>query len=143
MPRAGSIRRGGSRGGEGEDSGLDLALGIASASSIQIATLILPLVVLLSALLFVGITARMISASALISAVPEPARRGSFMSVNSSLQQFAGGLAAAAAGLVVVQKADGSLGRYDVLGYVVVVAMLLSVGMLYIINRQVARQLSR
>ncbi|MDQ6919087.1 MAG: calcium/proton exchanger [Candidatus Dormibacteraeota bacterium] len=43
-----AIRRRGSPGGEGEDSGLDLALGIASASSIQIATFILPLVVLAS-----------------------------------------------------------------------------------------------
>jgi len=43
-----AIRRRGAPGGEGEDSGLDLALGIASASSIQIATFILPLVVLLS-----------------------------------------------------------------------------------------------
>ena len=43
-----AIRRRGSPGGVGEDSGLDLALGIASASSIQIATFILPLVVLIS-----------------------------------------------------------------------------------------------
>jgi Ca2+:H+ antiporter len=43
-----AIRRRAAPGGEGEDSGLDLALGIASASSIQIATFILPLVVLLS-----------------------------------------------------------------------------------------------
>jgi Ca2+:H+ antiporter len=45
-----AIRRRGSPGGVGEDSGLDLALGIASASSIQIATFILPLVVLISLL---------------------------------------------------------------------------------------------
>jgi Ca2+:H+ antiporter len=45
-----AIQRRGSPGAEGEDSGLDLALGIASASSIQIATFILPLVVLLSLL---------------------------------------------------------------------------------------------
>lgn len=43
-----AIRRRASPGGPGEDSGLDLALGIASASSIQIATFILPLVVLMS-----------------------------------------------------------------------------------------------
>jgi Ca2+:H+ antiporter len=43
-----AIGRRGSPGGAGEDSGLDLALGIASASSIQIATFILPLVVLMS-----------------------------------------------------------------------------------------------
>jgi Ca2+:H+ antiporter len=45
-----AIRRRASPGGPGEDSGLDLALGIASASSIQIATFILPLVVLMSLL---------------------------------------------------------------------------------------------
>jgi Ca2+:H+ antiporter len=45
-----AIRRRGTPGPEGEDSGLDLALGIASASSIQIATFILPMVVLLSLL---------------------------------------------------------------------------------------------
>jgi Ca2+:H+ antiporter len=44
-----AIRRRGAPGGPGEDSGLDLALGIASASSIQIATFILPIVVLMSA----------------------------------------------------------------------------------------------
>jgi Ca2+:H+ antiporter len=43
-----AIRRRAVPGGPGEDSGLDLALGIASASSIQIATFILPVVVLLS-----------------------------------------------------------------------------------------------
>jgi len=43
-----AIRRRAGPGGPGEDSGLDLALGIASASSIQIATFILPLVILLS-----------------------------------------------------------------------------------------------
>jgi len=43
-----AIRRRAIPGGPGEDSGLDLALGIASASSIQIATFILPVVVLVS-----------------------------------------------------------------------------------------------
>ena len=43
-----AIKRRASPGGVGEDSGLDLALGIASASSIQIAALVLPLVVLVS-----------------------------------------------------------------------------------------------
>ena len=43
-----AVRRRGAPGSEGEDSGLDLAIGIASASTVQIATLILPLVVLIS-----------------------------------------------------------------------------------------------
>jgi Ca2+:H+ antiporter len=43
-----AIRRPGTGDGPGGDSGLDLALGIASASSIQIATFVLPVVVLIS-----------------------------------------------------------------------------------------------
>src|SRR4029078_7376552 len=71
-------------------------------------------------LLFVGITSRIISASALVSAVPDPASRGAFMAVNSSIQQVSGGVAAALGGLIVVQTAGGNLQHYDVLGYVVI-----------------------
>jgi predicted MFS family arabinose efflux permease len=97
----------------------------------------LPWVIVVNVLLFIGVTSRMISASALMSAVPDPAHRGSFMSVNSSLQQAAGGVGAAAAGLIVVQTPGGALQRYDVLGYVVVAAMVLVVVMLRSINRMV------
>jgi hypothetical protein len=40
------------------------------------------------------------------------------MSINGSLQQVSGGIASLAAGLIVVQAADGSIARYDVLGFV-------------------------
>jgi predicted MFS family arabinose efflux permease len=100
----------------------------------------LPWVIAVSVLMFVGITSRMISGSALMTAVPEPSRRGSFMSVSASIQQFAGGVAAFVAGLIVIQQPSGALARYDLLGYVVVAAMILSVGMLYAINRQVSAQ---
>jgi predicted MFS family arabinose efflux permease len=97
----------------------------------------LPWVIAVNALLFVGVTSRMISASALMSAVPAPASRGAFMAVNASLQQFAGGVAAAVAGLIVVQTPGGALERYDVLGYVVIGAMLVVVVMLRLIDRMV------
>ena len=97
----------------------------------------LPGVIVINVLLFVGVTSRMISASALISGVPDPAHRGSFMSVNSSVQQAAGGVGAAVAGLIVVQTPSGSLARYDVLGYVVVAAMVVVVIMLRPIDRMV------
>jgi predicted MFS family arabinose efflux permease len=77
--------------------------------------------------LFVSITARMIASQALISAVPGPAERGAFMAINSSIQQFSGGIAAALAGLIVVQAADGRLEHYDVLGVVVALAMAATV----------------
>jgi len=97
-------------------------------------------VVIINAALFVAITSRMISATALISAVPDLQDRGAFMSINASLQQFSGGLASSVAGLIVVQGADGKLARYDTLGWVVVCAMMTVVGLMYPIHRAVMRK---
>jgi predicted MFS family arabinose efflux permease len=52
-------------------------------------------VILVNILLFAGITARMISSSALMSALPRPADRGAYMAVSSSLQQMSGGISVA------------------------------------------------
>lgn len=77
-------------------------------------------VVGINMLLFMGIMSRMVPAMALASAVPEMKDRGAFMSVNSSLQQMAGGFAALVAGMIVVQKTKTSpLEHYDTLGLVV------------------------
>jgi len=97
-------------------------------------------VILINVILFIGITSRIISASALMSAVPEPADRGAFMGINSSVQQFAGGIAAFFAGLIVVQEDSGYLVHYDWLGYVVVVAMIITVFMLSFINKMVMKK---
>jgi predicted MFS family arabinose efflux permease len=95
------------------------------------------LVILVNAILFVGVTARMVSTSALISAVPDTGDRGAYMSVNSSIQQLSGGLAAALAGIIVVQTPSGHLERYPLLGYVVVAAMVVTVILMYSIHRMV------
>jgi predicted MFS family arabinose efflux permease len=94
-------------------------------------------VILISAVMFVGISSRMIPAQALMSAIPEPANRGSFMSVSSSVQQVSGGLAAVLAGLIVVERADGYLEHFDTLGYVVVGASLVTLILMYFIHRLV------
>eukprot|EP01132_Coremiostelium_polycephalum_P012274 gene12274-15007_t len=83
-----------------------------------------------------GIMGRMVPSSALTSAVPDMADRGAFMSINSSLQQIAGGIAAAVSGLIVVQKDKFSpLQHYDVVGYVVVVISLISIFLMYRVNQ--------
>jgi predicted MFS family arabinose efflux permease len=92
--------------------------------------------------LFLGISARMVSASALLSAVPEAKDRGAFMSVNSSLQQFAGAIASGIAGLVVVQTSTGRLEHYEVLGYIVVGAMTVTLGLMYSVQKIVAMKTS-
>ena len=92
------------------------------------------LVITVNVVLFVAIMARMISSQALASAVPDPQDRGAFMSINSSTAQISGGIAAMIAGWIVVQNADQSLGRYDVLGWVVAGAMLSTIALMYNIN---------
>jgi predicted MFS family arabinose efflux permease len=94
-------------------------------------------VILVSVLLFIGISARMVSISALISAVPDLKDRGAFMSVNSSLQQFAGGFAAGFAGVIVTQTKSGRLAHYDLLGYVVISAMVATLVLMYSIHKMV------
>jgi predicted MFS family arabinose efflux permease len=54
--------------------------------------------------------------------------RGAFMSINASLQQIAGGVAAAAAGMIVVQQSKyGPLEHYDIVGYVIIVISVCSI----------------
>lgn len=98
------------------------------------------IVVVLNVLLMAGVTSRMIPSSALTSAVPELKDRGAFMSINASLQQLAGGIAAALAGKIVVQQTNFSpLEHYDVVGYVVVVFSILGLFFMYRVDRVVKR----
>jgi MFS family permease len=62
------------------------------------------LVMIVNELMMMGILSRMMPGVALTTAIPDLADRGAFMSINSSLQQIAGGVAAAAAGMIVQQK---------------------------------------
>jgi len=95
------------------------------------------MVILVSILMFTTISSRMISASALMSAIPDPQHRGSYMSMSSSIQQVSGGIAAAAGGLIVVQTANGPLQNFDILGYVAIGAMIFTAIMMFFINRMV------
>jgi multidrug resistance protein len=94
------------------------------------------LVIIVNIVLFIGIMSRMVPATALNSAVPDAYDRGAYMSINSSLQQFAGGVAALFSGLVVVQKSKNSpIENFDILGYVMVILMLLCFYFVYKVNR--------
>jgi predicted MFS family arabinose efflux permease len=85
----------------------------------------------------IGIFSRIISASALMSALPAPADRGSYMSVSSSLQQVAGGIASVIAGLIVVEAPSGELLHFDVLGYVLVCTTAITLTFMYFIDRRI------
>lgn len=94
-------------------------------------------IIVLNVLLFAGISTRMISSSALMTAIPEPQDRGAFMSINASVQQISGGVASAVAGLIVIQTKSGSLLHYNTLGIVVITSMLITIVMMYFLDRYI------
>jgi len=97
-------------------------------------------VIVINALLFVGITARMISSQALSSAIPAPNDRGAYMAINASLQQLSGGVAAWVAGQIIVETAGGALLHYERLGIVVACTVTVTVLLMFKLNRMVMAQ---
>ena len=94
-------------------------------------------VIVVTVLMFVGIFSRVIPSQALMSAIPEITKRGSFNAVNASVQQISGGFASAI-GVVIAQGPSGDLQHFDRLGYIVVATTLVSLGLMYFIQRTVA-----
>lgn len=80
----------------------------------------IPVVValIITTLFFIFTSGRMIPATTLVTSVVPPANRGSFMSLNSSVQQFAAGISALIAGLIVREsELNGELINFDKVGY--------------------------
>jgi predicted MFS family arabinose efflux permease len=71
-----------------------------------------------AAIFFILVSGRMIPMQAMITASVNPKYRGSFMSINSSLQQLMAGLGALLAGMIIVKDdATGHLLNYAYVGY--------------------------
>ena len=96
--------------------------------------------VVLNTVLMMGVLSRLISSSALITAIPETNERGAFMSINSSVQQLSGGIASVIAGLIIVQTSTGRLKHYDIIGYIVVATIILTIIMMRSINKYVIKK---
>ena len=81
-------------------------------------------VLLVNVMLMFGITARMISATALLTGLPDLPDRGAFMGVNSSLQQISGGVASLLGGMIVSRGANGQLQHFDWIGWITLITMI-------------------
>ncbi len=96
------------------------------------------IVLITNVLLMGAIMSRMVPAMALTSAIPQPQDRGAFMSINSSLQQIAGGFGAMIAGLIIVQKDNfAPLENYDILSLVASAMMLVNIYLVYKVSATV------
>ena len=99
------------------------------------------LVLIFNVLMMAGIMSRMIPSGALITAIPEMRDRGAFMSINASLQQIAGGIAAFVAGLIVVQKDKFSpLEHYNTLGYIITGITIIGVILVYRVSAMIKKR---
>jgi predicted MFS family arabinose efflux permease len=102
---------------------------------------VFPLVVVFNVLMMAGVMGRMVPSTALVTGIPEMQDRGAFMSINSSLQQIAGGIAAAVAGMIVVQQDRFSpLEHYNTVGYMVVVISFIAILLMYRVSQMVKRR---
>jgi predicted MFS family arabinose efflux permease len=88
---------------------------------------------------FVVSSGRTIPAQALISNVVSSERRGSFLSINSSVQQISVGLASVIAGLVVVKLPNNTLENYQITGYISIVITLVSI---FVVSKLNARMVA-
>ena len=97
-------------------------------------------VAIFNVLMMAGVMSRMVPSTALVTAIPVAEDRGAFMSINSSLQQIAGGIAAAFAGMIVVQKDKFSpLEHYDTLGYIIIGISILTIVLMYRVSKLVKK----
>jgi len=100
------------------------------------------IVLILNIFLMMGIVNRMVPSAALISTLPEKEDRGAFMSIQSSIQQIAGGIAATFAGLIVYQQNPTSpLEQYDKIGYIVSATALISIVLMARIDRFIKKKM--
>ncbi|HSZ24465.1 MAG TPA: MFS transporter [Cytophagaceae bacterium] len=76
----------------------------------------------MSSLFFVFFGARFVPAMSMITSSIDVRQRGSFMSINSSVQQLGSSLAVGIAGVVVTNAADGSLVNFGTCGIVAIIA---------------------
>jgi MFS family permease len=96
------------------------------------------IVTVLSTLAFVGYAGRMISSSALLTAIPNSSDRGAFMSINSAVNMMSGGIASLIGGAIVYQSPETKqIMNYDVLSYVVTGASVITVVIMYFIDEMV------
>jgi predicted MFS family arabinose efflux permease len=77
---------------------------------------------ILTTLFMILVGGRIVPATTMVTSTVHPQNRGSFMSINSSIQQLSSGTAAFFAGLVIVKNADGSLQHYNWIGFFAVAA---------------------
>jgi len=97
------------------------------------------IVLLFFAIWFTLATGRAVTAQAMISEVVTQEQRGSFMSINGSVQQLGSGIASLAAGAIVITDEAGKIMRYNWVGYLSILVLIASL----ILGRVIFKKLDK
>jgi predicted MFS family arabinose efflux permease len=89
---------------------------------------------------FMLATGRAITSQAMISEVVKPEQRGSFMSINGSIQQLGQGIAALLAGAIVLTERSGKILRYNWVGYLSAIVLTASFFLAYYLFRKLDKK---
>lgn len=92
----------------------------------------LAIAVLSVATLMVCNAGRMVVAMTMITSCVEPRRRGSFLSLNSSIQHLSSGIGASIGGAIIGRAADGMLTHYNRVGYI---AATFTIGSIFLASK--------
>ena len=84
------------------------------------------------------ISGRMIPMQALLTTVPEPAKRGAFLSLNNAIQSVGTGCGAWRGGLLLTNTADGHIVGYGINGLVAVAIVVLGLFWVYTVKATAA-----
>lgn len=87
----------------------------------------LALILFISTIFFVFISGRMVPAMTMITSAVSAQQRGSFMSINSSVQQFSSSIASYVGGLFIYTDAAGKIFNYEIVGYLAIGFTIISI----------------
>ena len=87
----------------------------------------IPLALVITTIFFITVGGRIIPAMTMITGTVAPRNRGSFMSINSSVQQLTAGIAAFIAGAIIQKSKKGELLNYEYVGFIAITASLLCI----------------
>ncbi|MBF0123830.1 MAG: MFS transporter [Magnetococcales bacterium] len=97
----------------------------------------LPIWLVCTTSFFVLISGRMIPAITIITSAAQPDLRGTFMSLNATVQSLSMGLATLLTGWIITQNADGRIVGYPEVGYIAIASNMLAI---WFVSRIVIRK---
>ncbi len=95
----------------------------------------LGLLIFVFAGMMIFVSSRIISASAMITEVPNADQRGAFMNVNSAIQQMSGGIVTIIGSVILIQNDDLTFVNFHHLGWITIFTVLLGIVLMYRIHK--------